>query len=157
MRDRAIGLQWVAAGAAGETTAGWAAGGSREDGAHIAAARAAAVVGDREAVEANVAAMTDDMRRSIKLADATRPIDREAARIATKRVGGVRSAAWLDRELAPGDRALLQQDRQIDALAPDIRAQHRANQALEAERDSEEAKRRQEESLRIMEKTTPEM
>src|SRR5690606_18138265 len=64
---------------------------------HIAAARVAAITGDQEGVRRNMEAMTDDMRRAMKLPDAGRPIDREAARAAARTVPGVRSVAWLDR------------------------------------------------------------
>ena len=40
--------------------------------------------------------MADDIRRSMKLADPARRVDREAARAATKRVPGVHSVAWID-------------------------------------------------------------
>ena len=119
----------------------------------------------------------------MKMADVTRPIDRELARAAAKRVEAVRSAVWLDRDnlfvivkrneqrsqstidlicmeleplgdtlavvvnvqsgaatsgddleilsrncqLDPGDRAFLQRNRQVDALSPSARAQHKAN------------------------------
>ncbi|MGH8079393.1 MAG: hypothetical protein ACREP7_02385 [Lysobacter sp.] len=57
-------------------------------------------------------------------------------------------------QLQPGERALMQANRQVDALPPQIRAQHRANAdaALRAER-SEDRK----ESDRIIQSSTPEM
>lgn len=41
-------------------------------------------------------AFTEDFRKSIKLPDATRPIDHEAARAAVRPLTGVRSSAWMD-------------------------------------------------------------
>jgi hypothetical protein len=151
---------------------------------HIVAADAAAIVGDRKALHQHSQAAAEAMRRSMKLPDATRRVDPELARVAAKRVPGVRSAVWLDREnlllivqenehksqdtidrvcieleplgdtlgvvvnlqsgaattgdeleilsrncqLDPGDRALLQRNRQVDVIAPSVRAQHKANQ-----------------------------
>jgi hypothetical protein len=178
----------------------------------IAAIRGAAVLGDQEAVRANMSAMQEDFRKSIKLADPARRVDRESARAAARQVPGVRSVAWLDREnllaivaanelrsyetidaicmaleplgdtlgvvvnlqsgaattgddleilsrncqLAPGDRAFLQRNRQVDVIAPSIRAQHKASktaaEAAARDREAEAA-----ESLRILEASTPEM
>lgn len=64
----------------------------------IAAGRAAAAMGDQQAAEANLHAISDDFRKSIKLADPSRSVDRESARLAARRVDGVRSVAWIDRE-----------------------------------------------------------
>ena len=64
----------------------------------MAAVRGAALAGDQKAVEASTNAFTDDFRRSIKLADASRVVDREQARQAVRAVPGVRSVAWVDRE-----------------------------------------------------------
>ena len=177
--------------------------------ANLAAIQGAAVAGDQEAVRKGMAAFTDDYRKSIKLADATRAVDREGARLAARQVQGVRSVVWLDREnlfvivdsnaarsygtidricieleglgdtlgvvvnlqsgaaktgdeleilsrncqLAPGDRALLSRERKVDVIDPGVRAQHRANQALSQQ--SEEDLARQQESLRVLEATTP--
>jgi hypothetical protein len=63
----------------------------------IAKARAAAVLGDEAAVQREMDAMQDDVRRSVKLPDGARPIDQESARAAAKRVPGVHSAVWVDR------------------------------------------------------------
>jgi hypothetical protein len=149
----------------------------------IAAVDAAALRGDERAVRENLRTANDNFRRSMKLPDPAKPVDPELARTAAKRIPGVRSAVWLDREnlfviverneqksqqtidaiclqleplgdtlavvvnvqsgaaktgdeleilsrncqLAPGDRAFLQRNRQVDALAPAARAQHRAN------------------------------
>src|SRR5690606_25540460 len=64
---------------------------------HIAAARVAAITGNQEGVRRNAEAMTEDMRRAMKLPDAGRPIDPESARAAIRTMQGVRSVAWLDR------------------------------------------------------------
>ena len=64
--------------------------------ARIAATRAAAMTGDQKAVQANMEALNEDFRKSIKLADPARRVDRESARAAAKRVDGVRSVAWVD-------------------------------------------------------------
>jgi hypothetical protein len=149
----------------------------------VASVDAAALRGDQRAVKANLQAAQDNFRRSMKLPDPTRPIDHELARAAAKRVQGVRSVVWLDREnlfaivgqneqksqqtidaiclqldplgdtlavvvnlqsgaaktgdeleilsrncqLQPGDRAFLQQNRQVDVLSPAIRAEQKAN------------------------------
>jgi hypothetical protein len=149
----------------------------------VIAVNAAALRGDPTAVEANLHRAHDNVRRSLKLPDPSRPIDPELARVAAKRVDGVRSVVWLDREnmlvivsrneqksqstidaiclqldplgdtlavvvnlqsgaattgdeleilsrncqLAPGDRALLQEYRRVDALSPAYRAQQQAN------------------------------
>jgi hypothetical protein len=66
--------------------------------AHVMATDAAALAGDRTAVQAQMQAAGDSMRRSMKLADPARRVDHELARTAAKRVEGVRSAVWLDRE-----------------------------------------------------------
>lgn len=179
----------------------------------IAASRAAAAVGDQKAVEANLHAIHEDLRKSIKLADPTRSVDRESARLAARRVGGVRSVAWIDREnlfvivasndarsygtidaiclelealgdtlgvvvnlqsgaatngddlailsrncqLPPGERALLQANRQIDAVPSEVRAQHRLNNQGSSTRELDEWKRRNRESMRAIEDSTPEM
>lgn len=177
--------------------------------ARIAGMRAQAITGDKEGLQKNLLALHDDMRRSMKLADGSRPIDREQARAALRSVEGVRSVAWVDRtnllvivernadrtyetidgicmaleplgdtlavvvnlqsgaatngdeleilsrncQLAPGDRALLQHRRQIDVIDPAIRAQHKAAQGAQ----SRDRQREQEESMRILEQTTPAM
>lgn len=175
--------------------------------ARIATTRAAAMTGNQKAVQANMEALNEDFRKSIKLADPARRVDRESARAAAKRVDGVRSVAWVDNtnllaivsrndarsyatidaicmeleplgdtlgvvvnlqsgaavsgselqilsrncQLAPGDRALLQTKRQLDAVSPEIRAQHRANNPDTREVDLAEWKRKNAESMRILE------
>jgi hypothetical protein len=186
---------------------------SAEIAARVMVVQAAAVVGDQRAIEDNLHAMNEDFRKSIKLADPARSVDRESARMAAKRVDGVRSVAWIDREnlfvivsrndarsydtidaiclqleplgdtlgvvvnlqsgaaingddleilsrncqLAPGDRALLQTKRQIDVIPGEIRAQHRANNYAPGANELAEWKRRNAESMRAIEATTPEM
>lgn len=63
----------------------------------ITAARMAALTGDQAGVKRNVHAMSEDMRRAMKLPDATRPVDHETARAIARALPGVRSANWLDR------------------------------------------------------------
>lgn len=175
----------------------------------MARIEAAAVRGDQEAIRQSLQAVHEDFRKSIKLADPGRSVDREMARVAAKTVPGVRSVVWFDRvnifaiverneqksyetidaiclqleplgdtlgvvvnlqsgaartgdqlttlsrncQLAPGDRALLQRERQVDVIDPAIRAQHRANQSLRPSVDEKTAA----ESLRIIEETTPDV
>lgn len=151
----------------------------------VAGVHAAALAGDQQAVQAGVQGITDDFKRSIKLADPARAVDREKAREVAKTVPGVRSVVWFDREnlfaiveqneqksygtidaiclnleplgdtlgvvvnlqsgaarngdeleilsrncqLEPGDRAFMQKERQIDVIDPEIRKQHKANNA----------------------------
>lgn len=64
----------------------------------VVAADAAALTGDRAAVETQLRAAGDSFRRSMKLADPARRVDHELARTAAKHVQGVRSVVWLDRE-----------------------------------------------------------
>lgn len=64
----------------------------------IVAIRTAAILGDQKSVEKNMNAMNEDFRKSLKLADPARAVDRELARQAAKKVAGVRSVVWLDRE-----------------------------------------------------------
>ena len=149
---------------------------------HVTGARLSAIAGERQGVQRNMDAMAEDLRRAMKLADASRPIDREAARGIARAMPGVRSANWIDRhnflvrvdgaelrsqqtidalcirleplgdtlavvvhlqdaaaltrdgmdtlsrncQLAPGDSAMFQRPRAVDALDPRIRAQQRA-------------------------------
>jgi hypothetical protein len=152
---------------------------------NLAKVRMAAITGDQKAVQDNMQNINEDFRKSIKLADPSRAVDREQARALAKTVDGVRSAVWFDSEnlfaiverneqktydtidriclkleplgdtlgvvvnlqsgaatngdeletlsrncqLAPGDRAMLQKNRQIDVIPPGIREQHKANNA----------------------------
>jgi hypothetical protein len=92
--------------------------------ARIAKVRAAAVLGDDEAVRREMDAMQEDYRRSIKLADAGRPIDPEAARSAAKRVPGVHSVVWIDRSnlLALVDRNEQRSMATVDAICSELEA-----------------------------------
>lgn len=54
-------------------------------------------------------------------------------------------------QLAPGDHAMLQAKRQLNAVSPEIRAQHRANNPVMQEVDVVEWERRNAESMRILE------
>lgn len=177
----------------------------------MAAMRAAAVTGNQAAVQANMHALTEDMRKSMRLADVTRRVDPELARAAAARIEGVRSAVWIDHEnlfalvddararsqrtidricvaleplgdtlgvvvnlqnatarngdeleilsrncqLPPGQRALLQTQRQVDVLSPEMRARHRAGQ-LDDERLKRELEK-QREAMRVIEATTPKL
>ena len=85
---------------------------------HIAGARVSALVGDQQGVRRNMDAMSDDLRRAMKLADANRPIDREAARSVARTIAGVRSANWIDRHnlLVRVEGAALRSQQTIDEL-----------------------------------------
>ena len=69
-----------------------------ENAARVAAIRGAALRGDREVMQRHAETMAEEFRRSIRLADPARAVDRESARIAARQVPGVRSAVWLDIE-----------------------------------------------------------
>lgn len=71
---------------------------SLELASRIAKVRAAAVLGDEGSVRREMEVMQDDFRRSIKLPDGARPIDAERARVAARRVDGVHSVVWIDRQ-----------------------------------------------------------
>ena len=64
---------------------------------HMAGARLYALAGDQAGVQRNMDAISEDLRRAMKLADASRPIDREAARSIARTMPSVRSANWIDR------------------------------------------------------------
>ena len=66
--------------------------------ARMAALQGAAIAGDQDAVRAQMDAMSDDMRRSMRIPDPARRIPAEPAREAAKTVAGVSSAAWVDTE-----------------------------------------------------------
>ena len=85
---------------------------------HMAGARVAALTGDQRGVQRHMEAFSEDYRRAIKLADASRPIDREAARAIARDVPGVRSANWIDRHnlLVRVEGAHLRSHDTIDAL-----------------------------------------
>ncbi|MEO8367192.1 MAG: hypothetical protein ABI538_13410, partial [Pseudoxanthomonas sp.] len=52
---------------------------------------------------------------------------------------------------APGDRALLQRQRQVDVVAPDVLAQHRADNPNGRKLELAEWKRKNADSMRILE------
>lgn len=85
---------------------------------HIAGVRISALTGDQEGVRRNLDAMSEDMRVAMKLPDAGRPIDREAARTIALAHPGVRSAVWVDRSnlLVRVDGAHLRSYKIIDEL-----------------------------------------
>jgi hypothetical protein len=91
---------------------------------HVAAARAAALMGDQKAVQQNVQGMANDMLHDAHIPDASRPINREAARAAIQPLAGVRSVVWIDHDnllvLVGGAqyRNLSMVGRACDALAP---------------------------------------
>ena len=55
---------------------------------HLAVARLSALAGDQQGVQRSMDAMSEDLRRAMKLADASRPIDREAARAVARALQG---------------------------------------------------------------------
>lgn len=60
--------------------------------------RLQAVTGDQQGLQQNLEGLNHDVSRSIRLADATRKVDRENARVAAKSVKGVNSVVWIDGE-----------------------------------------------------------
>ena len=177
-----------------------------ETATRMAALRASAMVGDQKGVERQMNAMHSDLMRSMKVPDASRTIDKEAARTAARQVAGVRSVVWVDNthllaivdrnelrshetidhiclqleplgdtlavvvsvqsgaarngdelevlsrncQLAPGDHAFMQRPRQIDVIDPDVRRQHRANQANPATPEDDAA-------MKALLESTPEL
>lgn len=89
-----------------------------ETAARVVAIRGAAVRGDRDAMQQQMQHMTDDFRRSIRLADPSRAVHRESARAAARTVPGVRSVVWLDHEnlFATVESAEFQNQRTIDRI-----------------------------------------
>ena len=65
--------------------------------AHMAAANAAAALGDGDTARRHTDVAAGDLLRSMKIPDASRPIDPETARAVVRGVPGVRSVAWVDR------------------------------------------------------------
>ena len=63
----------------------------------LAAVPLASVLGDEETARTQFNAAHADLMRSMKVADARRPIDRESARTVARQVPGVRSVVWVDR------------------------------------------------------------
>jgi hypothetical protein len=182
-----------------------------EVGARVAISRAAAATGNQAEVTRQAGALQEDFRRSIRLSDPSRAVDREAARRAAKQVAGVRSVVWIDHEnllaivsrnearsyatidaicvaleplgdtlgvvvnlqsgvatngdeleivsrncqLAPGERALMQRNRQVDVIPPSIRAEHRA--AARAAQSGADRAAEAAESQRVLEAIAPPM
>jgi len=91
---------------------------------HVAAAHAAALVGDQRAVQQNVQSMANDMLHDAHIPDPSRSINREAARAAVQPLAGVRSVVWIDHDnhlvMVGGSqyRNMGMVDRACDALAP---------------------------------------
>lgn len=91
---------------------------------HVAAARAAALMGDQKAVRQNARGMTKDILHDTHIPDASRPIGREEARAAVRPLPGVRSVVWIDQAnllvMVGGAeyRSMATVDRVCDALAP---------------------------------------
>ncbi len=85
---------------------------------HMAGARVAALTGDQAGVQRNMEAMSEDMRRAMKLPDPLRPINPEAARGIARAMPGVRSANWIDRNnlLVRVEGAHLRSQQMIDEL-----------------------------------------
>lgn len=85
---------------------------------HMAGARMAAVMGDQAGVQRNIEAMSEDMRRAMKMPDPSRPINQEAARGIARAMPGVRSANWIDRTnlLVRVEGAYFRNEQTIDEL-----------------------------------------
>lgn len=67
-----------------------------ETAARLAVMRVAAVTGNQDELVRQAHEITQDMRRSIRLADPALAVDRESARRVAKQVAGVRSVVWID-------------------------------------------------------------
>lgn len=63
----------------------------------LVAVPVASALGDGGTAQAQFNAAHAELMRSMKVADARRPIDREAARTAARQAAGVRSVVWVDR------------------------------------------------------------
>ncbi|HKZ09762.1 MAG TPA: hypothetical protein VJL61_03535 [Rhodanobacteraceae bacterium] len=90
----------------------------------VAGVRAGALLGDQKAVQQNIQGMTKDILHDAHIPDASRPINREAARAAVQPLTGVRSVVWIDHDnllvMVSGAqyRNMAMVDRACDALAP---------------------------------------
>lgn len=84
--------------------------------ARFAGIRASALTGDQEGVQRNMHALSEDLRRAMKIPDGARRIDPERARRAALAIHGVRSASWVDGSnlLVRVDGAALRSQRTID-------------------------------------------
>ena len=82
------------------------------------AMQATALTGDQDGFKRNFESMHEDLMRSMRVPDATRRIDREAARTAVRGVAGIRSAGWIDHEnlLVRVDSNDLRSQRTIDRV-----------------------------------------
>jgi hypothetical protein len=91
---------------------------------HLAGIEVAGLIGDQRAMRGHVEAIHKNLMRDMPLADASRPIDRQATRAALRPLKGVQSSVWIDRSnmlvLVGGaqDRSMDTIDRIGDALAP---------------------------------------
>lgn len=85
---------------------------------HLASIRGSALLGDQEGIHDGLMAMHEDFRKTIKLADPGRRVDREAARAALQGVEGLASVVWLDHEnlFVLVDRNELRTQAVIDAI-----------------------------------------
>jgi hypothetical protein len=63
---------------------------------HLATIQGSALLGDQDGIRNGMAAMNEDFRRAIKLADPARRVDREAGRAALQGLEGLASVVWLD-------------------------------------------------------------
>lgn len=125
-------LGCVAAGCQSQTNSAAARGQAQQDqrvtpisvAKHVAAAHAAALVGDQKAVQQNVQGMANDMLHDAHIPDPSRSINHEAARAAVQPLAGVRSVVWIDHDnllvMVGGAqyRNMNMVDRACDALAP---------------------------------------
>lgn len=128
----ALVLGWAVAGCQSQTDGASARERPRQDqrvtaisvAKHVAAARAAALMGDQKAVAQNAQGITKDILHDARIPDPARPIDHEAARAAVRPLTGVRSVVWMDHNnllvmvggAAYRDMAMV--DRVCDALDP---------------------------------------
>lgn len=91
---------------------------------HVVAAHAAALAGNQKAIAQNAQGLASDILHDAHVPDASRPIDREAARAAIRPLTGVRSVVWIDHAnllvMVGGAqyRNMAMVDRACDALAP---------------------------------------
>lgn len=63
---------------------------------HMVAIEAAAVAGNQHAVQQHLEGMSNDMLRSMRLADPSQRIGHETARATLAKLPGVRSSVWVD-------------------------------------------------------------
>ena len=86
------------------------------------AMQATALTGNQDGFKRNFESMHGELMRSMRVPDATRRIDREAARTAVRGVTGVRSAGWIDHEnlLVRVDSNELRTQRTIDRVCMEL-------------------------------------